>query len=113
MDIDEVLTDLITSLRPSDPYKIVLFGSYAKGNATEDSDIDLMVILDNNEVAKTWTERSNKKVDIRKLVREINYKYAMDILVYSKAEFKIVKELGNPFIDEVERTGRTIYEKAG
>jgi hypothetical protein len=37
----------------------------------------------------------------------------MDILVYSKAEFKIVKELGNPFIDEVESTGRTIYEKAG
>ncbi|GHU48327.1 hypothetical protein FACS1894200_05170 [Spirochaetia bacterium] len=113
MEIDTVLRDLITSLKPSDPYKIVLFGSYAKGTATVDSDIDLMVILDNDEVAKTWTERSMKKADIRKLVREINYKYAMDILVYSRAEFKMVKELGNPFIDEVEETGRIIYEKAG
>jgi predicted nucleotidyltransferase len=113
MEIDAVLNNLIVSLKPSDPYKIVLFGSYAKGTATADSDIDLMVILDNDEVAKTWRERSMKKADIQQLVREINYKYAMDILVYSKAEFKIVKELGNPFIDEVERTGRTIYEKAG
>ncbi|MHC6203064.1 nucleotidyltransferase domain-containing protein [Breznakiellaceae bacterium SP9] len=113
MEIDIVLRDLISSLKPSDPYKIVLFGSYAKGTATADSDIDLMVILDNDKVAKTWTERSMKKADIRKLVREINYKYAMDILVYSRAEFKMVKELGNPFIDEVEETGRIIYEKAG
>jgi predicted nucleotidyltransferase len=113
MDIDAVLTDLIASLKPSDPYKIVLFGSYAKGTATEDSDIDLMVILDNDDVSKTWTERSDKKLYIRQLVREINRKYAMDILVYSKKEFKIVKEFGNPFIDEVESTGRIIYEKAG
>jgi predicted nucleotidyltransferase len=113
MEIDAVLHDLIACLKASDPYKIVLFGSYAKGTATEDSDIDLMVILDNDDVSKTWRERSMKKADIRQLVREINYKYAMDILVYSKAEFKIVKELGNPFIEEVESTGRIIYEKAG
>jgi tRNA A37 threonylcarbamoyladenosine dehydratase len=70
-----------------------------------------MVILDNNNIAKTYEERMNKKLYIRKLVREINYKIALDILVYSKEELKMIKENGNYFIDEIERTGKIIYEK--
>jgi predicted nucleotidyltransferase len=46
MNIDSILNDLINSLKVSDPYKIILFGSYATGKETDDSDIDLMVILD-------------------------------------------------------------------
>jgi predicted nucleotidyltransferase len=111
MEINSILNDLIDSLKASDPYKIVLFGSYANGNETEDSDIDLMVVLDNNDVSKTYEERQNKKLYIRKLVREINYRMALDILVYSKEELKKIKEYGNYFIDEIERTGKVIYEK--
>jgi predicted nucleotidyltransferase len=111
MEINSILNDLIDSLKASDPYKIVLFGSYANGNEKADSDIDLMVILDNNDVSKTYEERQNKKLFIRKLVREINYRMALDILVYSKEELKKIKEYGNYFIDEIERTGKVIYEK--
>jgi predicted nucleotidyltransferase len=113
MEINSILNDLIDSLKASDPYKIILFGSYANGNETADSDIDLMIILDNNDVSKTYEERQNKKLYIRKLVREINYRMALDILVYSKEELKKLKEYGNYFIDEIERTGKVIYEKAG
>jgi predicted nucleotidyltransferase len=111
MEINSILNDLIDSLKASNPYKIVLFGSYANGNETADSDIDLMIILDNNDVSKTYEERQRKKLFIRKLVREINYRMALDILVYSKAELKKIKEYGNYFIDEIERTGKVIYEK--
>jgi predicted nucleotidyltransferase len=103
---------LIEALRQSDPYRIILFGSYAKGTATDDSDIDMVVILDNYDVAKTYEERLKKKLYINKLVRNINYKVALDILVYSRAEYKIVKDIGNYFIDEIEQTGKIIYEKA-
>ncbi|MDR0695062.1 MAG: nucleotidyltransferase domain-containing protein [Prevotellaceae bacterium] len=113
MEIDKILNDLILSFKASDPYKIVLFGSHANGHATENSDIDLMVVLDNNHIAKTYEERLNKKLYIRKLVREINYKVALDILVYSKEELRMIKESGNYFIDEIEKTGKIIYEKAG
>ncbi|MDR2008957.1 MAG: nucleotidyltransferase domain-containing protein [Bacteroidales bacterium] len=111
MKIDSILSELINSLKASDPYKIILFGSYANNNDTENSDIDLMVILDNNDVSKTYEERQIKKLYIRKLVREINYKIPLDILVYSKEELKKIKEYGNYFIDEIEKTGRVIYEK--
>ena len=72
-----------------------------------------MVILDNNDVAKTYEERLNKKLFINRLVRDINYKVPLDILVYSREEYKIIKNIGNYFIDEIENTGRIIYEKAG
>jgi predicted nucleotidyltransferase len=111
MKIDEILNDLITCLKASDPYKIILFGSHANNSATDDSDIDLMVILDNNSIAKSYEERMNKKLYVRKLVREINYKTALDILVYSKEELKLIKENGNYFINEIEKTGKIIYEK--
>jgi hypothetical protein len=74
--------------------------------------MDIMVILDNNDVAKTYKERINKYLSIQRLVREINYKVALDILVYSKEEFRLIKNYGNSLIDEIEKTGKIIYEKA-
>ena len=112
MDINTILDNLVVSLRSSDPCKIILFGSYANGNPNKHSDIDLMVILDNDHVSKTYQERLDKRVHIRSLVLEINQKIPLDILVYSKAELNIIKEYGNPFIEEIEKTGKIIYEKA-
>ena len=110
--MNEYIGQLLEALRKADPYKIILFGSCAKGTANENSDIDMVVILDNNDVAKTYEERLGKKLFINKLVRNINYKVALDILVYSREEYNIVKNVGNYFIDEIENTGKIIYEKA-
>jgi len=106
----EMLTE---ALKQSNPYRIILFGSYANGTATEYSDIDMMVILDNYDVAKTYEERLNKKIYINRLVRDINYKVPLDILVYSREEYKIVKDYGNCLIDEIEKSGKIMYEKTG
>jgi len=113
MDINTVLDNLVFSLKPSNPYKIILFGSYANGNPCKNSDVDLMVILDNHHVSKTYEERLNKKVFVRNLLLEINRKIPLDVLVYSKEELNIVKKNGNFLIDEIEKTGKIIYEKTG
>ena len=113
MDNNTVLDQLVFLLKPSDPYKIILFGSHATGNSNEDSDIDIMVILDNYHVSKTFEERLNKKININNLVIEINRKVPLDILVYSREEYNIVKNYNNYFFDEIEKTGKVIYEKAG
>ena len=112
MELDTALDNLILLLKPSDPYKIILFGSHAKGSSGKSSDIDIMVILDNNHVSKSYTERLNKKINIRNLVLEINRKIPLDILVYSKEELNILRNNGNYFIEEIDKTGKIIYEKA-
>ena len=112
MNFNTVFENMVFLLRPSDPYKIILFGSHVNGNPNKDSDVDILVILDNNHVSKTYTERLNKKIYIRNLLLEINRKISLDILVYSKEEFNILKNYGNYFIEEIEKTGKVLYEKA-
>ena len=111
MNIDSVLKQLIKKLKAADPYKIVLFGSHANGTATPESDIDLMVILDNYIISKTYGEDVRRYIAIRKLILDINSQYPMDLKVYSRAEFKRKKRKGSFFINEIEKTGKTIYEK--
>ena len=111
MSIDFVLKQLIEKLKEADPYKIILFGSHANGTATLESDIDLMVILDNYLISKTYGEDIKRYIAIRKLILDINSQYPMDLKVYSRAEFQNKKKKGNFFIREVEKTGKTIYEK--
>ena len=62
--------------------------------------------------ALEFAHNLNKKVYIRNLLLEINRKIPLDILVYSKEELNILKNYGNNFIDEIEKTGKIIYEKA-
>jgi predicted nucleotidyltransferase len=111
MDFNKILDSLVVSLQSSNPDRIILFGSYANGKQNENSDIDLMVVLDDNHVSKTYQERLDKKMRVRKSVRDINRKYALDLLVYSKEELNILKKQGNQFIEDIERTGKVIYEK--
>ena len=112
MNFNTMIDDMVFLLKPSDPHKIILFGSHANGDPNKNSDVDIMVILDNNHVSKTYTERLNKKIYIRNLLLEINRKIPLDILVYSKEEFNMLKNYGNHFIEEIEKTGKVIYEKA-
>jgi predicted nucleotidyltransferase len=111
MQMNEALKQIVKQLKPVDPYKIVLFGSQAKGIAKEDSDIDLMVILDNWLIPKTYAEDIKRYVFIRTLLLNINAHYGMDVKVYSRAEFQDRKENGSFFIEEIEKTGIVIYEK--
>lgn len=60
------------------PQKILLFGSYARGDATAESDLDLLVIED--EV----TDRASEMVRLRRLLRPL--RVPADVLVYSTDE---------------------------
>jgi predicted nucleotidyltransferase len=109
-DINDYLKKVVERLKAVDPYKIVLFGSHAKGTANPDSDIDLMVILD-NEILTRGEENSQRNVEILKMLRGYHYQYGTDFKIYSKAEYNCLKNRDSFFIYEVERTGETIYEK--
>jgi len=68
----------------SKPRKIILFGSYARGTQTEDSDVDLVVVLERFE------SRHREIVRLRRALDPIEM--PIDVLVYSEKE---VEERGN------------------
>lgn len=84
------------------PWKIIVFGSHARANASEDSDLDLMVIAD--EVK----DRAAESVRLRRALKEIVM--AVDILVVSRERFEYWRDTpGNVFF-EANSEGKVLYE---
>jgi len=106
-----LVEEMTERLKVLKPYKVILFGSYANGNPTKDSDLDVLVILDSDDFVKSFKEKIERKMPISKILLEINYQIAMDILVYSRAEFECLKERDNFFIKEIEASGKVLYER--
>ena len=65
LNIEEIKQLIVEKLKPLNPYQIILFGSYAYGTPTKDSDLDICII-DKGEISKR--ERKSK---IRKALKEI------------------------------------------
>lgn len=111
--IDKLLEEITQRLKEIDPYKIVLFGSVSKQIDNEDSDIDLLVVLNSDEISQNYDEKMEKKLLVRNAIWDLSKQIPIDILVYTKKEFEIIMNNKNSFFKELERTGKTIYEKAG
>ena len=50
-NIEKLKEEIIKSLKPLNPYRVILFGSYAYGKPTQDSDVDIC-ILENGDISK-------------------------------------------------------------
>ena len=94
-----------------DPYQIYLFGSTASGTANKDSDIDLIVILNTDVVPQNFEEKLKDKVKVRNAIIDLSMEVAIDLLVYSKGEFRKLQKINKPFADEIIKKGRLLYER--
>ena len=106
------IPEIIKILNQIKPYKIILFGSYANGIFSEDSDIDLIVVLDSSEIAKNYDEKMKNKLLVRRHLYELSKKVSIDLVVYTKSEFEIISNNENSFYNEIKSTGKILYEKA-
>jgi len=111
MQNQHLINEMTERFKKLKPYKVILFGSYAKGTATKDSDLDVLVVLDSNEFAKTFKEQNTRYLLASNAVKEINYQIPMDILVYSKAEYDYMGEKDTTFFREIKNTGKVLYER--
>jgi len=90
------------------PYKAILFGSYASGITHEDSDIDLIVVLNNDSLPGSFAERMQNYSSVRKYFRAINKKVALYLIVYTKAEWNKLSEINNSFYKEIQENGKQL-----
>ena len=81
--------------------RVILFGSYARGEVTEDSDVDLLVI-------GLFTGRGvDKSVEIRMKLRP---GFPMDLLVRTPEKVHQRIEMGDGFMQEILEEGKVLYE---
>lgn len=92
---------IISTFKPFQPEKIVLFGSVAREDWDELSDVDVIVVYDTD---KAFMAR------LKELYMSWNIPKAVDILAYTPSEFEqLMKE--SLFVQEVVREGEVIYER--
>ncbi len=111
-EADRYLEEILEILIKHNPLLIVLFGSANTGELKEDSDIDLLVILDINTIPGTYEEKMKMKLTLRRSLRSVNRKVPIDLLVFTSKEIEIMSNQKNIFIEEIMNTGKILYEKA-
>ncbi|MEW6400656.1 MAG: nucleotidyltransferase domain-containing protein [Chloroflexota bacterium] len=86
------------------PEKIILFGSYAYGNPTPDSDVDLLVIM------RTRAKEIDRYVAVSNLLYP--RQFPVDIIVKTPGEIIAEsRKKGNFFLREILTKGKVLYER--
>jgi predicted nucleotidyltransferase len=85
------------------PEKIILFGSYANGNPTEDSDIDLFILKDTEEkFLKRWTK-------VHSILSTLHPGVALDTVILNPKELEKRLFVGDHFIQDIINNGEVLY----
>ncbi len=101
-EIDLIVNTILERLSPE---KIILFGSYAYGEPTKDSDLDILVV-----VRKHSQPRFKRTREIRKYLWG-KVSVPKDILIYTLDEIREWENVEQAFITSVIKEGKVLYEK--
>ena len=87
------------------PIKIYLFGSYAWGTPTEDSDLDFFIIVDESK------EKSHRRaMPASEVLRDFHV--PKDILIYTQKEFADRVDNASTLCNVVHKKGKVLYARA-
>ena len=92
---------IVKALRPYEPESIYLFGSWARGEADELSDVDIVVI---KQTTSPFLSRLREAGALLPLETG-----AVDLLVYTPEEFESMRRDGNPFAEMIAEEATLIY----
>ena len=96
--IDQVVHQIVEKFKPQ---KIILFGSYARGNPRPESDVDLLVVMD------TPLKESKQSLEIR---RHLDVMFGMDLIVHTPKHLKERVDMGDWFLRDILKEGKVLYE---
>jgi predicted nucleotidyltransferase len=101
---EQALSDIVQRIvNKLHPEKIILFGSYGYGSPTEDSDVDLLVIME------TSSRPADRYLAVSRLLRP--RPFPLDILVKTPDEISQALDKGDFFIRKLVSKGQTLYER--
>ena len=104
MDVETIkrLTELL--IEAAKPNRIIMFGSQARGEAGDDSDLDVMV------VEETVSDRAAEMVRLNRLLRYLDV--SVDLLVVSADKFNYWCDTPGNVYFEAATEGEVLYEAA-
>ena len=101
---DDIKKQIVTTLKPLNPLKIIIFGSYAYGNPTKDSDLDICV------VEKDYKNRWEEKSKIDKMLSFLDI--PKDILNPRLDEYEFYKKEYGSVYKDIEVKGVVLWQSS-
>lgn len=99
----KIIEEVVEKIKKNyNPEKIILFGSYAYGSPTRESDIDMLIIK------KTDGRPIDRRIYVRRLVN-LKEPLAFSPIVLTPGELEYLQEIGDPFIKEILTKGEVLY----
>lgn len=87
-----------------DPEKIIIFGSYARGEIDRDSDLDLLIVM---HVEGSLRQKANE-IDLMLADRTL----PLDLIVVTPEQFARQKDVIGTIVREAVKDGKVVYERA-
>ena len=107
IDIEDIKNDIVEMLKPLNPNKIILFGSYAYGTPNENSDIDIFLMKDDLKLS----DLRNYELKARKNIRELIYKYKIGFDILSAPTKYIEEKEDYSYKVDILTNGKVLYEQ--
>ena len=111
MTKNELINNIHDSLLHLNVCKVILFGSYAKGANTDESDIDLLVVTNDDFIPNSFTQKMEIKMKIANALNPLRKFTDIDLIVYTKPMYERFLALESSFKREIITTGDVIYER--
>lgn len=99
---EDIIRAITPVLEQGGALKAILFGSYARGDADEFSDLDLIIVA---ESQRPFVERFKDFMGLW----HVSPVMPLNVFVYTAAELEDMEARGNPFIAEAMEEGEVIY----
>ena len=110
MTKNEIIVQIQLSLQQLNVSKVILFGSYAKGAESDESDIDLLVVTKDNFLPESFAKKMEIKLKIATALKSVRKFVDIDLIVHTKPMFEKFIQLNSGFKREILSTGTIIYE---
>ena len=102
---------IVEELEPLGIERIILFGSFAYGSPTDDSDIDLLVVTSDNFIPKTFADKKVINLRVNNALSFLRDLYPLDIIVHTHPMHQAFLLLNSAFQREIVSKGIVLYEK--
>jgi predicted nucleotidyltransferase len=110
MTKNEIIAQIHLSLQHLNVSKVILFGSYSKGTQTDDSDIDLLVVTNDNFIFESFAQKMEVKIKIANALNSLRKFADIDLIVHTKPMYDRFIQLNSGFKKEILSSGSVIYE---
>lgn len=111
VNVSDEMIDRMTQriVREVNPQRILLFGSWARGEANEHSDVDLLVVE-----REPFGQNRSRRQEAARIWRCLSeFRIPTDILVYSVGEIDLWKDSSYHVVGRALKEGKVLYESHG